>query len=179
MARPKKFTAVKLRKEVCRYFDSISRTVTVTEKKDSGERDSHGHVIWKTVEVYNNLGEPLQKKEFIIPPTVGGLCEFLGIHRSTWNDYCNPELHPEFSDTTTRARGSMRAYLETELLTRKDVKGVIFDLQNNYGYTEKKEIEIGDAAKRMLALQSMTVEEKEDLIMEVIRDLGTDEGTDR
>ena len=44
---------------------------------------------------------------------------------------------------------------------------------------EKKEIEIGDAAKRMLALQSMTVEEKEDLIMEVIRDLGTDEGTDR
>ena len=73
----------------------------------------------------------------------------------------------------------MRAYLETELLTRKDVKGVIFDLQNNYGYTEKKEIEIGDAAKRMLALQSMTVEEKEDLIMEVIRDLGTDEGTDR
>lgn len=179
MARPKKFTAAKLRKEVERYFDSISRTITVKEKQDSGERDKDGHVVWEFVDIINNLGEPLKRREFIIPPTVGGLCEFLGIHRSTWSDYCNPELHPEFSDTTTRARGSMRAYLEQELLTRKDVKGVIFDLQNNYGYTEKKEIEIGDAAKRMLALQSMTVEEKEDLIMEVIRDLGTDEGTDR
>lgn len=179
MARPKKFTAAKLRKEVERYFDSISRTITVKEKQDSGERDKDGHIVWEFVDIINDLGEPLKKREYIIPPTVGGLCDYLGIHRSTWNDYCNPELHPEFSDTTTRARGSMRAYLETELLTRKDVKGVIFDLQNNYGYTEKKEIEIGDAAKRMLALQSMTVEEKEDLIMEVIRDLGTDEGTDR
>lgn len=168
MARPKKFTAAKLRKEVERYFDSISRTITVKEKKDSGERDKDGHVVWEFVDIINDLGEPLKRREFIIPPTVGGLCEFLGIHRSTWNDYCNPELHPEFSDTTTRARGSMRAYLETELLTRKDVKGVIFDLQNNYGYTDRKEIEIGSETKKLMAMQSMTTEAKEEILKQLI-----------
>lgn len=168
MARPKKFTALKLRKEVSRYFDSISRTVTVTEKKDSGDRDDKGHVIWETAEIINNLGEPLKKQEFIIPPTVGGLCEYLGIHRSTWNDYCNPELHPEFSDTTTRARGCMRAYLEQELLTRKDVKGIIFDLQNNYGYTDRKEIEIGSETKKLMAMQSMTPDAKEEILKQLL-----------
>lgn len=168
MARPKKFTAAKLRKEVERYFDSISRTITVKEKQDSGERDKDGHVVWEFVDIINDLGEPLKKREFVIPPTVGGLCEFLGIHRSTWNDYCNPELHPEFSDTTTRARGSMRAYLETELLTRKDVKGVIFDLQNNYGYTDRKEIEIGSETKKLMAMQSMTTEAKEEILKQLI-----------
>ena len=168
MARPKKFTAAKLRKEVERYFDSISRTITVKEKQDSGERDKDGHVVWEFVDIINGLGEPLKRREFIIPPTVGGLCEFLGIHRSTWNDYCNPELHPEFSDTTTRARGSMRAYLETELLTRKDVKGIIFDLQNNYGYTDRKEIEIGSETKKLMAMQSMTTEAKEEILKQLI-----------
>lgn len=168
MARPKKFTAAKLRKEVERYFDSISRTITVKEKKDSGERDKDGHVVWEFVDIINDLGEPLRKREYIVPPTVGGLCDYLGIHRSTWNDYCNPELHPEFSDTTTRARGSMRAYLETELLTRKDVKGVIFDLQNNYGYTDRKEIEIGSETKKLMAMQSMTTEAKEEILKQLI-----------
>ncbi len=168
MARPKKFTAAKLRKEVERYFDSISRTITVKEKQDSGERDKDGHVVWEFVDIINDLGEPLRKREYIVPPTVGGLCDYLGIHRSTWNDYCNPELHPEFSDTTTRARGSMRAYLETELLTRKDVKGVIFDLQNNYGYTDRKEIEIGSETKKLMAMQSMTTEAKEEILKQLI-----------
>lgn len=164
MPRPKKYTEAKLRKQVGRYFDSISRTITVTERKDTGDRDDKGHVIWAEVEIINNLGEPLQKREYIIPPTVSGLCEYLGIHRSTWNDYCNEDLHPEFSDTTTRARGAMRAYLEQELLTRKDVKGVIFDLQNNYGYTDKREVEIGSETKKLMAIQSMSQERREELL---------------
>lgn len=168
MPRPKKYTEAKLRKQVGRYFDSISRTITVTERKDTGDRDDKGHVIWEEVDIVNNLGEPLQKREYIIPPTVGGLCEYLGIHRSTWNDYCNEDLHPEFSDTTTRARGAMRAYLEQELLTRKDVKGVIFDLQNNYGYTDKREVEIGSETKKLMAIQNMTPERREELLEKIL-----------
>lgn len=142
MGRPRKYTPKKLREKVNEYFDSITRIVEVTEQVPTGNLDSKGHMIFETRPVLNRLGLPAQVEEYIIPPTVGGLCEFLGINRSTWAEYCNTDKHPEFSNTTTRTRGRMRAYLELQLLTRsgKDVKGIIFDLQNNYGYKEKLEI---------------------------------------
>ena len=150
MPREKKYTAKKLEAETEKYFMSISRTAPVTELVPTGELDARGHKIYETQPVMNDLGEMMTQKEYFIPPTVSGLCEFLGIHRATWNRYCDPDLHPEFCDTTTRARGRMRAYLEEQLLTRKDVRGIIFDLQNNYGYTEKREIELGQEAKKVL-----------------------------
>lgn len=139
MARPKKYTERTLSKAVERYFDSITREITVTEKQETDQRDDKGHVIYKTVPVENKLGEPVKVTEYIVPPTVGGLCAFLGIHRSTWAEWCDKTKHPEFSDTTTRAVGRMRAWNEQELLTRsgKDIKGVIFNLENNYGYRER------------------------------------------
>ena len=148
--REKKYTAKALRENVENYFASICRTATVTELVPTGELDERGHKILELQPVMNDLNEIMLRKEYIIPPTVSGLCEYLGIHRSTWANYCDKDLHPEFFDTTTRARGRMRAYLEEQLLTRKDVRGVIFDLQNNYGYTEKREIELGHEAKKVL-----------------------------
>lgn len=134
MSRPRKYTPNTLKKAVNDYFDSISRLVPLTEKKNTGRKDGDGHVIYEEVPVLNRLGAQATVLEYLVPPTVGGLCEHLGIHRSTWADYCDAQQHPEFSDTTTHARGRMRAWLEEQLLTRKDVKGIVFDLQNNYGY---------------------------------------------
>ena len=139
VGRKKEYTPQKLGKAVRRYFDSISREITVTEMLPTDERDDKGHVIYEQVPVENSLGEPMKTIQFLIPPTVGGLCAYLGIHRDTWNSYCNSE---EFSDTTTYARGRMHAYLEQEMLTRpgKDLKGILFNLENNYGYSEKMNI---------------------------------------
>ena len=139
MGAPKKYTPEKLEKAVKRYFRSISREVEVTEKKATGERDKMGHMIYEDVVVLNALGKPVKVTEYLVPPTVGGLSEFLGIHRDTWNDYCDHEKNPEFSDTTTYAQGRMHAYLERECLTRsgKDLKGVLFNLENNFGYKER------------------------------------------
>lgn len=148
--REKKYTAKALRESVENYFASISRTAPVKELVPTGELDERGHKIFELQPVMNDLNEIMLRKEYVIPPTVSGLCEYLGIHRSTWANYCDKELHPEFFDTTTRARGRMRAYLEEQLLTRKDVRGVIFDLQNNYGYSEKREIELGQETKKVL-----------------------------
>ena len=144
MGRPKKYTPRTLKTAVEKYFDSISREIGMTEKVDTGERDSSGHKIYKDEPVLNKCGEQVRITEYLIPPTVGGLCEALGIHRSTWAEYCDQDQHPEFSDTTTRARGRMREYLEQQLLIRsgRDVKGVIFSLQNNYGYADRKEVEL-------------------------------------
>lgn len=139
MGAPKKYTPEKLDSAVKRYFKSICREVTVTEKVPTGKRDKMGHMIFEDVVVKNCLGKPVNITEYLVPPTVGDLSAFLGIHRDTWNDYCNHEKHPEFSDTTTYAQGRIHAYLERELLTRsgKDIKGIQFNLENNFGYKEK------------------------------------------
>ena len=142
MGAPRKYSPQKLAREVRRYFKSISRTVAVTEKYDTGQRDKMGHAILADREVRNDLGEPVYVTEYVIPPTIGGLSEFLGIHRDTWNEYCSLEKHPEYSDTTTWARGRIHAYLEREMLTRsgKDIKGIQFNLENNFGYRERLEV---------------------------------------
>ena len=170
MARPKKYTKKTLEEAVEHYFDRITRVVTVKERRETGERDSKGHAIYEYVPVINKLGEEATVEEYIVPPTVGDLCRALRIHRSTWAEYCDSDAHPEFSDTTTRARGRLRAYLEQQLLTRKDVKGVIFDLQNNHGYVEKREVELGRSASRAISGATMSIEEKQALLEQIARD---------
>lgn len=124
-----KYTRVGLRKAVERYFDSISRTVTLTEKAPTGEKDEYGHKVYEDRPVLNKAGEEVRVTEYLVPPTEAGLCLALGIHRSTWSNYCDKEQHPEFFDTTSRARGRLRAYLEEQALTRNNVKGVVFLLE--------------------------------------------------
>lgn len=139
MGAPKKYTPEKLKREVRKYFQSITREVTLTEQVATDQRDRNGHVIFETRKVCNALGQEVKVTEYLTPPTVGTLAEFLGIHRDTWHEYCG---QPEFSDTTTYALGRIHAYLERELLTRqgKDLKGVLFNLENNFGYRERMEV---------------------------------------
>lgn len=152
MGAPRKYTARSFDRAVERYFAGITRRVELTEKKDSGRRDNMGHVVWEEVPVVNSLGERAVVTQYIVPPSVGGLCEALGIHRSTWAEYCDAEKHPEFSDTVARARGRMRAWNEEQLLTRpgKDVKGIIFNLENNYGYREQQSVEVTGGVEEYL-----------------------------
>lgn len=140
-----KYTKKKLEEEVEAYFASITRKVPVTELIDSGKKDDKGHVIYEKVPVKNNLGQIVTVTEYIVPPSIEDLSLFLGIHRSTWCNYCDKEKYPQFFDTTTRAQGRIRAYLVRESLTRsgKDVKGILFNLENNYGYSEKVEVSGG------------------------------------
>lgn len=154
MGAPKKYSKKKLADAVERYFKSITREKTLTEKKATDQKDKMGHTIYVDEVILNGLGEPVTVTEYLVPPTVGGLSAFLGIHRDTWNDYCNREKHPEFSDTTTYAQGRIHAYLEQEMLTRqgKDLKGVLFNLENNFGYKERMEL-VNDTVESFLQSQ--------------------------
>lgn len=149
MARPRSYTPDTLRKAVSRYFRSITRRVTVTENVPTGEADDKGHPTYKQVPVLNMLGNEVQVTEYIVPPTVADLCEALHIHRSTWDNYCDADAYPEFREITESAREKLRAWNEKEMLTRpgKDIKGIIFNLQQNYGYGgEKHEMELSGGA---------------------------------
>lgn len=178
MGRPKKYNKKTLGEAVDRYFASISRVVPLTEKVDTGRRDGDGHKIYEDRPVMNSLEEQATVEEFIIPPTVGSLCMALGIHRSTWAEYCDHEQHPEFKDITTQARERMRTYLEQQLLTRKDVKGVIFDLQNNHGYTEKRQVDLSERASKAVSMRNVPLSERKALVEEIVRDFQGEAGTD-
>ncbi len=135
----KKYTPRTLGKAVQWYFDSISRDEPVVERKPTGELDKYGHPVYADEPVMNRLGQPLVRLVFLEPPTVSAMCLALGIHRSTWADYCQDE---KFSDTTSYAQGVMRAWNENQLLTRpgKDIPGIKFNLENNYGYRDRQAV---------------------------------------
>ena len=140
ISRYKKYRSEKaLREAVEAYFDSISRVREVMEAYNTGKKDSWGHFIQELRPVTNAKGETMQEKEYVIPPTVGGLCEHLQISRDTWAKYCDRALNPQFEDTTAWAREQLLSWREKELMTRpgKDVKGLLFDLRVNYGIREK------------------------------------------
>lgn len=81
--RPKKYKSKKaLADAIDGYFRSISRTIEL--------KGPDGAVIC------NDDGEAIRKLQFAVPPSVSGLCLHLGIDRSTWQNYCDGGLHPEF-----------------------------------------------------------------------------------
>ncbi len=152
MGKQKTYTPQELERAVNKYFKSITRVVTVKEPVPTGEKDKYGHEIYKMVPVVNALGKEMTVTEYIVPPSVIDLSLFLGIHRSTWANYCND---PAYFDTTSWARGRMEAYLSRENLTRpgKDTKGVQFELENNYGYKQKVEVSGGGVEEYLRKLE--------------------------
>lgn len=130
------------------YFASISYTVPM-HSKDTGDI------------ITNDEGCPIMQRMFAIPPTVCGMCLSLGIDRSTWQNYCNNELHPEFIEVTGKAKAVLESWLEQELLSRQgNVRGLVFALQNNCGWREKKEVDLGAETRNTLTTEAMTIDQK-------------------
>lgn len=162
---PKKYTKKTLEEAADKYFKSISRKVCAY--------DAIGDVI------LNDDGDPITYTEYVVPPSVSGLCLFLGIDRSTWNNYCNKEKHPEMKKTVSYVRMRMEAYLEEQLTTRqKNVQGIIFNLQNNYGWKDKKEVELGEKTRERMPTAGMTIQEKMAIITAAAEAMGDGQGGD-
>ncbi len=148
----RKYTGAGLRRAVEAYFDGITRTVQVTEPVWHGEYDSKGNRVYDDEPVTNSLGAPVELEEYVIPPSMGALCRHLGISRETWSNWHDAERFPEFQETLQAARDRMQAWNEEEMLTRegKNLKGILFNLQNNYGYAEKTDVRVGGSVEEFL-----------------------------
>ena len=72
------------------------------------------------------------------PYTVTGLCLALDICRDTLAEYAK---NSEFSDTIKKARLKVENYLEKHLITDSSTTGIIFNLKNNFGWTDKQQLE--------------------------------------
>ena len=78
MGRYRKYRSDKaLREMVEGYFASISREKIVCEAYNTGQKDGWGHFITEWRPVTNELGVYMREREYVIPPTVGGLCAYL------------------------------------------------------------------------------------------------------
>ena len=152
--RPREYTAEGLRRAVNRYFDSITREITVTEPVDTGKKDKDGHKIFEMRPVENKLGKPVTTTEYIIPPSKGDLAIFLGIHRSTWDNYHDGTKYPEFQDIAADADARIQAWNEREMVTRegKNLKGILFNLENNYGYRERIDAQVSGVGEYLQQL---------------------------
>ena len=120
----------------------------------------------------------MREREYVIPPTVGGLCAFLEISRSTWHEYCQEE---KFRETTEWAREQMLSWREEQLLRRpgKMLKGLTLDLQANYGYARRLAVGKGDqgqgGADSGPSAAGMTTAEKMALLREMAGVIGNGE----
>lgn len=159
MARPKKYSDKAFEEAVAAYFKSIS-----------GMREARNGIGQP---ILNDAGAPIMVRVYAVPPTISGLCLFLDIDRSTWQNYGDAESEPKKATVVRSARARIEAYLEEQLLTReKSVQGIIFNLQNNYGWKNKTEVEIGEETRRS-AIEHMSLSEKMAQIREVARNIET------
>lgn len=138
MAGRRKYSKKTLKEAVQAYFDSITREVEIKERVDSGKRDSYGHVIWELVPVQNKLGETAKTTEYLVPPTIGGLCLHLGISYATWSRWHTGEENEDIAGILEDVRDRMLAWRMEQVLSRKDVKGLVWELEVNYGVGAKE-----------------------------------------
>ncbi len=141
-----------LRRAIDRYFASIRRTVVATERVEAGPK------TFEERPILSDTGEPIRCREYVVAPTVWGLCEALRISPAEWNRLCDPGEHPELQEAVQRAAGLMREWREQTLLTRKDVRGLIYHMQNHMGGLDA--LPSGDV------LQSLSLSERGSLLEE-------------
>ena len=147
--RPKKMNKKTLASGVEKYFKSISRTITV--------KGLDGYPI------LNDDGEEMKVISYVVPPSIEALCLYIGIEDRTWRNYSDEEKHPDLAPITRYAKQRCQAYLVEQLNSREKVQGIIFNLQNNYGWREKKEVELGSETRKAVPA-AMTMNEKLEIL---------------
>ena len=161
MPKEKKYkTASALQRACENYFKSISRTVPVEEEFNTGKKDEWGHFIYELRPVKNDSDVVIKRTEYAVPPSITGLCLFLGISRETWRRYIGED--EEWAAVGSWSKSIIRDYLERELMTRKKgIQGVIFNLQNNY--SEGEPVTVGSSS----VASSLSTDEKIEFIRRV------------
>lgn len=72
------------------------------------------------------------------PLTMTGLANVLGMDRRSLVDYAHRD---EFTPVIKRARAKVQQYLEEQLVQGKNAAGLIFNLKNNFGWTDERRIQ--------------------------------------
>ena len=168
-------TARMLDKRIKDYFESITserpmlRMVPELKEDADGKLcevlDKFGHTKMVFEPVIAKNGKQAMETIWIRPPSIIDLCLYLGVDRTTFYRWCNPDGEPEgeeeeFCNIATRARGRIEAYLTARTEDKNAARGAIANLEANFGWKRRKEIGLDEQTQRAVAMTAMTTEEK-------------------
>lgn len=183
VGRKRKMTARMLDKRIKEYFESITserpmlRMVPALMEDDDGKLcgvlDEFGHEKMVFEPVIAKNGKQAMETEWIRPPSIIDLCLHLGVDRTTFYRWCNPEGEQdeeaeEFCNIATRARGRIEAYLTARTEDKNAARGAIANLEANFGWKRKREVGLDEQTQRAVAMASMTTEDK----LAALREMG-------
>lgn len=160
MPYPKKYkTAKELRNGCNRYFESISVERPRVIYEDSGERTNKGKPILRPVKVKDKNGKPMKEKVWLEEPSLYALCLSLRISQVTWASYSSD---PALKEVCAWAKLVIESRLVQLLTTReKGTDGIKFNLANNFGWKDKKDIGITGSVEDFLRSLDDNGEEQE------------------
>lgn len=155
---PRKYKSpLALKKAINKYFASISREIEITEMKWNGKYDDKGKPVYEPQTVLNMLGEPAKKVEYIVKPSIQGLCTSLGICKDTWAEYSKRE---GYAEVCAAAKLEMERDRVDRLGSGKGDQGIEFDLTYNFGWKKEVTIEAGAGMQKALEAQPKSIEEQ-------------------
>lgn len=138
MARPEwtyKYQPEELEAKIKEYFDSISISKPRTRTNTNPDKDVDDDF---KEPILNNLWEQIIDTEWASIPSILWACEYLWMHRDTWNEY---SWIPCFSDTIKNAKQRIEKFNSEQLYRKEQVTGIIFNLKNNFNWVDKQEID--------------------------------------
>jgi hypothetical protein len=94
------------------------------------------------------------------PLTITGLALALDTNRETLLDYQSKD---EFSDTVTRAKLRIHNFAEESLWQPKVAQGVIFNLKNNHGWSDRHEF-TGEDGKPLIPPSNLNQKTADELL---------------
>lgn len=183
MGRKRKMTARMLDRRIKDYFESITserpmlRMVPELKEDADGKLcevlDEFGHTKMVFEPVIAKNGKQAMETIWIRPPSIIDLCLYLGVDRTTFYRWCNPDGEPEgeeeeFCNIATRARGRIEAYLTARTEDKNAARGAIANLEANFGWKRKKEIGLDEQTQRAVAMATMTTDDK----LAALREMG-------
>lgn len=150
---PKAFeTAVK------RYFNRITVRVPL--------EDAAGNPVM------NIKKKPVIVERYVVPPSIEALALELGFKDDrSWRNYASAEGYEAYHPICEWAKMKVQAYLIEQLNTRDRPQGIIFNLTNNFGMTEKMEVEKGPKTR---AYEAISLSERRALLAQTLKDMEED-----
>lgn len=172
MARPRIFKSKsEFASAVDGYFASICYKETVTIREPVRDQDGNlmmdgkGHIVYHDKPVLNLNGEPIEREIYAVPPTIQGLCEYLGIGHDTWSNYAKRK---GFSEIVTRARARIERFLEEGLYENpRAARGIMLNLTSNYGWSNRQTVEMGEETRKVMERPAMSMDDKEKFLREI------------
>lgn len=157
--RPRAYkTARKLQQAIDDYFRGIRRRAPVLDK--NGEP------------FISESGEPAFIMEYAEPSTIAGLCVYMRIDIETFAGY---QKIPRLAGVIAAAKLEIEKYNSVELLTRSQVRGIIFNLVNNFGWSDKKETEAGGKTRESAPRDyTPSLAQKRQLLREIAQAMAED-----